>query len=498
MAIKYRDGWTPTGLHAANRLQQDGLEISQRVRGNTIARRLGDFTTVRQGEQILDGIYSLGLIDGAYKIVGSVTGRGTFSKLGDAGTGSWAVVPALAFYGRGKGMVPFIQNSGFILNFDAKACLVVHVDYSTTPNGRQMTPHYDYYFAAAPGEPGATTYFHNGYYWDDAGTRTFAVGYSGLAVSDDGQHRSFFIYETDAGRSLGATISLVNQIAIEPKVVAAGPGRFLMLHRYFRPSYDDSIVDVGSTPGTFRSYSVDGGQTWTFSSSGDMFDDFDSVNTLVPTDYHYGDLYNSAVLLLDLQMVMIKGTLGFAVAQVPYCVMVDDQPTIRVKMKYGLCDTAANFLLSSTGTIFDGDPVDAPVVQIFGVEGGAVMLTTYRSAGLWTQAGQIQFTPDGVAFSAGTAMPFAGCSTGVISAFDKLAIVCPMYDGEAHALYESKDLGVSWTKRATIYEGAPAPDAGDPVLQRFGAVTCLRRDNLPTVQTPATPWATDSRYPAPI
>jgi hypothetical protein len=495
--IKFRDGWTGPGSQTANWMQGEGERaIARRVRGDVVVERNGDFTNVYQGGQALDGYYSLGLIDGVYKVVGSVTARGKFSKRGDAGTATFEQVPALAFFGKGKGIVPLITNAGFSVNFDGKNCLAAHVEWSTTRDGKKMTAHYDYYFYAALGQAGARTKLHNGYWWNAGGTRTFAVGYSGMFIDAGGQHQPFFIYEANGVRTYGATLYLANQIAIDPRVVAMGPGNFLMLHRYYRPQYTGSVVDVGSCPGLFRSYSVDGGQTWAFTDSGDLFDDFDSVNALVPTDYHYGDTYNQAVDLADIQAVMLTGRMAFAVATVPYCVMVGDVPTIKVKVKYGLCDTAMNFLLASTGTIYDGELAGAPSVQIVCVDGGALMVTIPADGGDWATHGQIQFTPDGVSFDTINTMPMPAYQTGVIRAFDKKAIVCPMFDGE-HSLYESKDRGLTWVKRATIYEGAPAPTPGSVVLQRFGVVTMLRKDDLPTNQTPATPWATDSKLPAP-
>jgi hypothetical protein len=175
--------------------------------------------------------------------------------------------------------------------------------------------------------------------------------------------------------------------------------------------------------------------------------------------------------------------------------MVGPTPTIKVRVKYGIFD-ALTGLLTETGVIYDGDPAGMPVVGVFSVPGGALMQIIPRDGGSFTVPATIKFTPDGVGFVTLGTMPFAPYRTGLITGVDKKTVVCPMYDGD-HSLYETKDWGATWTKRATIYEGAPAPTPGNPVLQRFGQLTYLRKDDIPVIQTPATPWATDCKYPAP-
>ena len=77
-------------------------------------------------------------------------------------------------------------------------------------------------------------------------------------------------------------------------------------------------------------------------------------------------------------------------------------------------------------------------------------------------------------------------------------IVAPMYDG-AHSLFESRDRGETWQKRAVLTDRAAAPvsDVGKFQLEDFAALTFLRRNNQPAGATPGTPWASDSRIAPP-
>lgn len=503
MITKFRQGWSGDGTQTAAWMNgDDARAVARRVKGDVTVERNGDFTNVYQRQQTSAGYYSLGKIDGGnYKVVGSVTGRGTFAFMGDAGPATWAYVPALAFFGKGLGAVPLIEAVGHVENFDGEPCAVAHVDISTTANGKKMKLHFSYFFYLAPGQGSGLSFFHAGYWWNDGGVRTFAVGYSGMYVDENGQQLPFFgVDNGDGNTTFGATLGLPYQLAIYPITVQMGPGRFLMVHRYYRPYYEDTLVDVPACPGVFRSYSQDAGKTWVYTDSGDMFDDFDSVNTLVPSVYPddaiYALTYNSAVDAINIGCAMLTGRMAFVVCGVPYCVMVGSVPTIKYKVKYGLCDTLSNFILNSTGTLYDGVIAESPAVQTIGIPGGALMFVSDYDDGDWATPATIKFTPDGVSFNTVGTMPFPPYQTGIVTGVDTKTLICPMFDGE-HSLYQSKDWGLTWTKRAVLHPSAPAPEPGSSVLQAFGYVAYLRENGAATNQTPATPWATDSRYPAP-
>lgn len=495
---KFRNGPTSLGRQAANWAQDDKLTWSSRRRGNVLVRKSGEFTNIyKEPDEGLDGYYSLGQIDGVYKVVGSATARGVFSKRGDAGTGSWAVVPALAFYGKGLGAVPQTEFAGAVPNFDGKAGIEFHINILTTPNGKALKQHISYPFYAGWSQGATLTQFHGGSWLLDGAERKFALGYSGLNITDSGQQQPFFYWEIGDQAGVGAMLTLLNQLAIDPVMSRVGPGNYVALHRFFRPDYTPTTIVNAGNPGYLTTYSRDGGRTWSAGAAGNMFAEFDTFITLMDDTTAHGTVWNTAVAMMTMTLVPLSLTQAFAVCAVPYCEMVGTplEPVIKLKIKHGVCNTTTG-AINATGTLYDGVPAGAPSVQVFGVPDGALMEVIPNDGGSWAVPATTKITTDGLTFTGTATMPFAPYQTGVINAFDKKSLVCPMYDGD-HSLYESKDWGATWTKRATIYEGAPAPGTGNFVLQRFGAVTFLRDNNLPTNQTPATPWASDCKYTAP-
>ncbi|MNY71020.1 hypothetical protein D3C86_2092760 [compost metagenome] len=77
----------------------------------------------------------------------------------------------------------------------------------------------------------------------------------------------------------------------------------------------------------------------------------------------------------------------------------------------------------------------------------------------------------------------------------------PVYDGEVHALFESKNRGLTWTKRAVIStlatETLPGPASANTGPRSFGALAFLRNDGRPQNATPGAPWLSDDRITPP-
>jgi hypothetical protein len=70
-----------------------------------------------------------------------------------------------------------------------------------------------------------------------------------------------------------------------------------------------------------------------------------------------------------------------------------------------------------------------------------------------------------------------------------------MFDGK-YSLYESKDRGKTWTRRATVAE-APL-HSNNAYLLEFATVVQLRDNNAPADAMPGAPWAGDERKDPPI
>lgn len=86
---------------------------------------------------------------------------------------------------------------------------------------------------------------------------------------------------------------------------------------------------------------------------------------------------------------------------------------------------------------------------------------------------------------------------GALSAFDERTLLLSVYEGGNYVMYQSKDDGITWTKRATLRANTPPPEFEFGFMQRFGVVTVVSRDGLPAPARPDVPWAVDASHPAP-
>lgn len=466
------------------------------VRGTVV-----DQINITQG---IDGFYSLGFVDTAYKIVGSPTARGTFSKRGDAGTETFNF-PALPFYGKGYGVVPRSAGIGTTLDFDGKNCPAVQATLSLTRDGKKLTDLYSIVANGAFGE-GAAIFFQGGVWWKDADTFRFAAGLNFMAVGGDGQHRSAFIVDDKDTQTVGDTLNLTGQLTVAPLVTRMGPGQILMMHRFLRPPYTGSSVDPTTVPGLAFSFTTDAGRTWTPApdplTTGDMFNDFNSVIAVVPADVAHAADFNKAVELATVAAFMQTPTRAIVIALVPYATDLGGGFfDLKGRVRLGWCDVADNFALHTAVTLYDGNLDDCDTFMGgggIGIKEGALLFTRPITGTEWDEPRQVLFTSDGTSFVVQATMPFANNKTGLVSATDPKTLICPMYDGE-HALYQSTDQAKTWKHRAVIYKGAPAPDPADMdlSLQRFGQVTFLRDNGAPANLTPATPWVSDARIASP-
>lgn len=95
-------------------------------------------------------------------------------------------------------------------------------------------------------------------------------------------------------------------------------------------------------------------------------------------------------------------------------------------------------------------------------------------------------------------MPFIAAYTGVPMALDRNTIVCAMFDGE-YSLYQSRNRGQTWTKRATINPSAIPPPVDSGIFSEmdpYTAIAWLRENGRAVNTTPAIPWFSDERIAA--
>lgn len=511
--VRYRNGFNNQGGMDARFLDDSSRVPFLKKRradgagGTVIAHKKGEFLEVTREGQLMDGFYSVGQIGGELRVVGSATARGRFTNLGVfADDDDLVGVSAILNYGRGLGFDQSAELVGEALDFDGKPCNVYEVTIHRTRNGRRFVPFYSY-LAASPFD--AATFFSYlfGEVYGPAGARKAFNNHAYMSLDEAGQHFIAFVRDDGTTQTLGATLTVPNQLAAAARVNRMAPGSYVMMTKYLRPSYVGSSVVVADCPGLDFTFSADAGETWSAAGSTELFSEFfDTVQTLPVSGYT--TKFNQAVTAASINVAPRGAIVGIAHAVVPYAA-VDPElgPEFQVygKVKLGIVNSATRTLLG-TVTLFDGSLTEAVAFWeggCVGVEGGAVIVTKPVSgtgvAGLPEEPAQILFTPDAVSVVPMGAMPLPNYKTGIVSAISRGQLVCPMYDG-AHSLFESRDRGATWQKRAVLTDQAAAPVVVPEVrrLLEFGVLTFLRRNNAPANSTPGTPWASDSRVAAPI
>lgn len=511
--VKYRDGFNNQGGMDAQFLADSSRVPFLKKRrddgagGTVIAHKRGEFLEVTREGQLTDGFYSVGLIGDELRVVGSPTARGRFGNRGVfAGDGVLVGVTAILNYGRGLGFDQSAELVGEAIDFDGKPCNVFQVTIHRTRNGREFVPFYDY-LAAAPFD--AATFFSYlfGEVYGPAGARKAFNNHAYMSLDGAGQHFIAFVRDDGTTQTLGATLTMPNQLAAAARVNRMAPGSYVMMTKYLRPDYPGSSVVVADCLGLDFTFSADAGETWSAASATELFTEFfDTVQTLPVSGYT--TKFNQAVVAASINVAPRAAGIGIAHAVVPYAAVDPDigpEFQIYAKVKLGIVNSASRTLMG-TVTLFDGSITEAVAFWeggCTGVEGGAVIVTKPTDgtgvAGLPDVPPEILFTPDAVSVVSMGTMPQPNYKTGIVTALAPDLLVCPMYDGE-HSLFESRDRGATWQKRAVLTDQAAAPLLVPEArrLLEFGVLTFLRRNNEPANSTPGTPWASDSRIAAPI
>ena len=467
-----------------------------------IAKKKNGFLEVRTTGQTTDGFYSIGTVAGEERVVGSASGTGRFTDRGTFLTDDGFVSTSqIRPYGRGLGSANAAVLQGTINDFDGKPLPGYNATVYRTRNGRRFVPHYVFTFFD-PYFGGGFTVPLNGEVYGTAGTRKFQNTIACMTLDDDEQHVINFIRDDGDTITLGTTLNVPNQLAAWAIPVRLAPGRYVMLTGYHRPTYLGSTVVAGDVPGLTFQFSDDGGETWAPDSSHELFQDF--FDTVMPLDTAYNSTFNTAVNTVGLNTVPLSGRYTLAYALIPYCPGTPFPNTLKAKVKLGLIDNAARTLVS-TVTLFDGEVNAANAFWsggCVGVKGGAVVVTRPANpvyADIPSDAPVLLFTPDAVSVATVGPAPQPNYRMGRVSAIGPNTIVAPMYDG-AHSLYQSKDHGATWSKRAVLSDAAaaPVPTSGAFLMDDFAVLTMFRLDGQSANTTPGTPWAADSRIEAPV
>ena len=508
---KHRNGATAPGNAAAQFLGREGEVWLKKRRFGAMGLNRGGLLETRITDQVgEDGFYSLGRVNGEQRIVGSATARGVFTDRGpavaDDGSGGFEI-RQLFFYGRGLASDYFSQLEGFFEDFDGHDNALFETEVYRTRDGRNMAP---YYMTDLTGPIGtdlwATAFFiYPGAYYFDGDTLKFQTGWCYRTTGGDGQHKFEFIQDDGRGGVLAVTVpQVLNQIAAYAVPQRIGPQNFVLMETFVRPRYPFTSIDEAACPGLRFSFSDDNGTTWIPASSTEMYQEFFDTLLDLPSGELWALPFNNATQAAGFTVVPLSASRALVYGVVPYIEVISIPEVtynLKGKVKLGIADRSSRTILS-TLTLFDGAINEAGDFWRTSAEshrGGAVVLERpiRPDHQEWAHPLRIMFTPDGMEYVEIGFTPQPSYKCGLLTAVSPTQLFLPMYDG-VHSLYESRDRGATWTRRATLSENGPVPEPDqDQTLQDFAVVTFLRRDGLPANGSPGTPWVCDARITAP-
>lgn len=475
--------------------------------GSVSRKRKGELTVTTGPlvENLQDGFYSLGTIDGKYHIMGSRRGRGFFRDRGPAGNETFTF-PALGFYGRGAGMVPMtLENPPNVVDFLGHSTPQYRVMLSRTRSGKTFLPVYEVTYCAPAVAGYAWADFQGGRVVNSNPapgeyTPTFQTTASVIQLNSEGQYVPTFIINTVQGATAFPAQIAQNQLMVEASVAKFGTQNYVMLCPCLWPYSGPGAVDTANTPGVLFQTSSNAGRTWVVSTALDpVFGaEMETIRTALPSwtsgrATHWNNLMTTA----RLTAYQPAPGLDLFVAVVPF--MDGSTPKARVKAgrrnhldgSYTVVATLYEGSLSNALIYYGAGGIEFTLQGITDIPG--VLLFVRPITGtegaeprqvMWFSAAGV--APLGV-------MPEANHRTGVVTAVSRSELICPMCIGDKNFyLFSSRD-GLAWTKRATISERGVQPLVSDLALYDFGQITYLHEDGRPALLTPSAPWASDYR-----
>ena len=517
---KNRGGWSGPGRTAAYSLASEGDNSAtwgRKRRFGAEARNKGGHLTVKVDDQAVDGFYSLGTEGEEGVVRGSATARGNFFLRGPAPASELGIPQLLS---RGNGSAWTLSAFAYVGDIASKfgPNRVYRVDSYITRDGK--TP----IIRLPLGAVGAN---------DGAGTRTASI-FTTIGARRDGRYEHAMCYPAlntdgdnviavafDDGKAQRVLIAaeVPGQIIFPLAFNRLGPSTYLGLGgAYFWRGATIPGYDRTQHPGLFFFASTDGGFTWTIFPAPALtaHEQAQYLANMGPM----GDwsTCNLTAMNTGASIVPLSRTtaLVYAILSSP-----DEAPPGpwspgtrygNARVRIGVADLEAE-TVSLVDTLFDppfttlGANYLSPAFTrwerggCIAPGGGALLFFNDADySANWTSNPTIFFTASGPLSLVGS-MPIQAGRAGVPLAVSSSQLFMPVYDGETHELFESKDRGVTWKRRATIStlatETLPGALGANTGPRSFGALVYLRDDGRPKNATPGAPWLSDDRITPP-
>ncbi|GER16677.1 hypothetical protein [Variovorax boronicumulans] len=517
---KNRGGWSGPGRTAAYSLAGEGdnsLTWGRKRRFGAEARNKGGHLTVKVDANAVDGFYSLGTEDGEAVVRGSTNARGKFFLRGQASASGLGLPQLLS---RGNGAAWTLSSFTYVGDVNTAFGLnrLYRVDSYITRDGKTPTARPP--LASVGANDGAGTRISAAFSTIGArreGRYEHAMCYG--ALNTDGDHVIAAAFDDGETQRIVIAAEIPGQIIFPIAFNRLGPSTFLGLGGAFFwrgaavPGYDRT-----GHPGLFFFASTDGGHTWATFPAPAMTAHEQAQYLANTGPLGAWELCNRTAMNTGATIVPLSRTtaLVYAVLSSP-----DEAPPgpwtpgtryANALVRVGVADLEAG-TVSLLGTLFDppfaGLAADYLALAFPRWERGACIapgggaLLFFNNADYnanWTTQPTIYQTTGGPLALVGT-MPLQAGRAGVPLAVSPTQLFMSVYDDEAHALFESKNRGLTWTKRATIStkatETLPGPAGANTGPRSFGAVVYLRDDGRPKNATPGAPWLSDDRITPP-
>lgn len=497
---------------------QPGAYLQKEAEDGVWAYKQGDFLNVENERQLLDGFYSLGNEGSGPVVRGSATARGTFMLRG-GGPFDGLQVPQIINFGGGRGMMIEGQGEiGSIVDEWGLSCRVFRDAWYLTRDGRNIEPRGVFDAVAIntiSGEVGGGAQFVQGARHDGV----YENGWAFDTIDEAGVH--FVRFGRDNGSDVAFTTIWKEQgyFPVIRGLSRVGPKAYLALIAIAQPEglldgYD-GVYDVAITAASFFMYSDDAGDTWSridpALTAVEMVT-FDAIKT----DIGLRNIYNAAARWSIMVATPLTGATALVYMLSPLIQNANTSITAdvaRANVTYGVF--TAPGAISKSGVLYQavqggepGGPTSLDNAYRFyerqseqAPGGGALLMyNELVTPSYASNTFKIFHTTDGVSLTFIANSPFMASRVGKPLAVSATQLLCPMYDGE-RSLFESTDLGATWTKRARIspLSTVPSPPStlAPSIPQDFGVITFLRNDGRPANTSPGAPWVGDDRIAAP-
>lgn len=498
---------------------QPGDYLQKEGEDGVWAYKQGEFLNVENDAQATDGFYSLGNEGDGIVIRGSSTARGNFALRGGGPFGG-LTVPQILNFGGGRGMlVNDLGEIGGVIDEWGLTCSVFRSAWYLTRDGRTVTErgHFDRaQINTIAGSVGGGAQFVQGARHDGV----YETGWAFDTVDEDGVH--YIRFGRDNGTDITYT-TIWREQGYFPTIrglARVGPKAYLALIALAQPEglldgYD-GVYDVAIESASFFMYSNDAGDTWSRIDPELTALEMATFDT-IKANLGYRNVYNAAARWSSMEAIPLTGTTALVYMLSP---LIQNSSTLitddvaRGNVTYGVLTAPDG--ISKSGVLYQaiqGGETGGPTtldnawrfVERFAVQapgGGAlVMYNTTVDLDYSNVPFKILHTTDGVTLTPIADSPALTRRMGQPLAVSDTQLFCPIYDG-TRSLYESRDLGASWTKHAIL-----SPLTTDPpslttsstrsVPQDFGVLAYLRRQGLAANTNPGAPWVGDDRIAPP-